>query len=41
MLPGAGPEALATADTVVIPGTRYPPARVDGVLPAEVRPRWR
>jgi transcriptional regulator GlxA family with amidase domain len=36
ILPGAGPEALATADTVVIPGTRYPPARVDGVLPAEV-----
>ena len=36
VLPGAGPEALATADTVVIPGTRYPPARVDGVLPAEV-----
>lgn len=36
ILPGAGPDALATADTVVIPGTRYPPARVDGVLPAEV-----
>ena len=36
MLPQAGPEALATADTVVIPGTRYPPARVDGVLTAEV-----
>ncbi len=36
IVPGAGPEALATADTVVIPGTRYPPARVDGVLPAEV-----
>jgi transcriptional regulator GlxA family with amidase domain len=31
----AGPEVLATADTVVIPGTRYPPARVDGVLPEE------
>ena len=26
---------LATADTVVIPGTRYPPARIDGVLAAE------
>ena len=25
MVPAAGPEALATADTVVIPGTRYPP----------------
>lgn len=34
VVPGAGPEALATADTVVIPGTRYPPARIDGVLPA-------
>ena len=29
IVPAAGPEALATADTVVIPGTRYPPARVD------------
>ena len=36
MLAQAGPEALASADTVVIPGTRYPPARVDGVLPPEV-----
>jgi transcriptional regulator GlxA family with amidase domain len=35
VVPGAGVEALSTADTVVIPGTRYPPARVDGVLPAE------
>ena len=35
VLPSAGPEALATADTVVIPGTRYPPARIDGVLAAE------
>jgi transcriptional regulator GlxA family with amidase domain len=32
MLPAAGPDALATADTVVIPGTRYPSARDDGVL---------
>ncbi|MFG1931063.1 GlxA family transcriptional regulator [Mycobacterium sp. NPDC048908] len=32
LLPSAGLEALATADTVVIPGTRYPPARIDGVL---------
>jgi transcriptional regulator GlxA family with amidase domain len=32
MLPAAGREALATADTVVIPGTRYPSARNDGVL---------
>jgi transcriptional regulator GlxA family with amidase domain len=36
MLPGAGPEALATADTVVIPGTRYAPARIDGTLAPEV-----
>jgi transcriptional regulator GlxA family with amidase domain len=36
VLPGAGVEALATADTVVIPGTRYPQARVDGTLPADV-----
>ncbi|WP_083410539.1 GlxA family transcriptional regulator [Mycolicibacterium rutilum] len=28
----AGPETLATADTVVIPGTRYAPARHEGVL---------
>ncbi|MGX9787367.1 GlxA family transcriptional regulator [Mycobacterium sp. MMS18-G62] len=36
LVPAAGPEALATADTVVIPGTRYPPARIDGVLAPEV-----
>jgi transcriptional regulator GlxA family with amidase domain len=36
MLAQAGPEALASADTVVIPGTRHTPARVDGVLPPEV-----
>jgi transcriptional regulator GlxA family with amidase domain len=35
IVPAAGPEALATADTVVIPGTRYPPARIDGVLAPE------
>jgi transcriptional regulator GlxA family with amidase domain len=35
MLAQAGPEALASADTVLIPGTRYAPARVDGVLPSE------
>lgn len=49
MVPTAGGEALATADTVVIPGTRYPQARQDGVLGddvaaafAQVRPgtRW-
>ncbi|WP_199255326.1 GlxA family transcriptional regulator [Mycolicibacterium mengxianglii] len=32
VVPQAGAEALATADTVVIPGTHYRPARVDGVL---------
>lgn len=36
MVPQAGAEALATADTVVIPGTRYRPARVDGLLEPEV-----
>lgn len=30
IVPTAGPEALDTADTVVIPGTRYPPARTGG-----------
>jgi transcriptional regulator GlxA family with amidase domain len=32
LVPHAGPEALAAADTVVIPGTRFPPARVEGKL---------
>lgn len=32
LLPEAGAEALATADTVVIPGTKYPSARLEGVL---------
>jgi transcriptional regulator GlxA family with amidase domain len=32
MVPAAGPEALASADTVVVPGTRFPPARTEGVL---------
>ena len=36
LLPASGPEVLATADTVVIPGTRFRSARVDGVLPADV-----
>ena len=35
VLPAAGPEALDTADTVVIPGTRYQPARTEGVLTPE------
>ncbi|MDO0975315.1 GlxA family transcriptional regulator [Mycolicibacterium frederiksbergense] len=37
MIATAGPEALAAADTVIIPGTRYPPARLDGTLAPEVR----
>ncbi|GLP74106.1 AraC family transcriptional regulator [Mycobacterium antarcticum] len=32
MTPARGADVLATADTVVIPGTRYPSARHDGVL---------
>jgi transcriptional regulator GlxA family with amidase domain len=35
LVAAAGPEILGSADTVVIPGTRYPPARVEGVLPSE------
>jgi transcriptional regulator GlxA family with amidase domain len=35
VLPEAGPEALDTADTVVIPGTRFPSARTEGVLTPE------
>ncbi len=35
VVPAAGPEVLATADTVVIPGTRYAPARLHGVLAPE------
>lgn len=36
MVPGAGPEALARADTVIVPGTRYAPARYHGDLDADV-----
>ncbi|WP_445277920.1 AraC family transcriptional regulator, partial [Streptomyces sp. DSM 41033] len=36
MVPTAGAEALESADTVVIPGTRYAPARAEGVLGDEV-----
>ena len=32
-----GPETLAVADTVIVPGTRFAPARREGVLPAEVQ----
>ena len=37
IVPAAGVEVLATADTVVIPGTRYVPARREGVLAPDVR----
>ncbi|KAA0095357.1 helix-turn-helix domain-containing protein [Mycolicibacterium sp. P1-18] len=37
MVPAAGPEALTTADTVVVPGTRFPAARDDGVLTPAAR----
>jgi transcriptional regulator GlxA family with amidase domain len=38
LVPHTGPEALAAADTVVVPGTRFPPARVEGKLsPAVAR----
>ncbi|MGB3482271.1 MAG: helix-turn-helix domain-containing protein [Mycobacterium sp.] len=36
VLPGAGAEVLADADTIVVPGTRYPLAREQGVLSPEV-----
>jgi transcriptional regulator GlxA family with amidase domain len=36
LVPQAGVEALADADTVVIPGTRFPSARYQGVLTPEV-----
>src|SRR5690242_14981897 len=36
MIPAAGAEVLATADTVVVPGTRYEPARDDGRLEPQV-----
>lgn len=36
IVPAAGPEALDTADTVVVPGTRYSAARRTGVVEAEV-----
>jgi len=37
IVPAAGLEVLATADTVVVPGTRYAPARRDGVLAPDVQ----
>jgi transcriptional regulator GlxA family with amidase domain len=35
--PAADAGALASADTVIVPGTRLPAARLDGVLSSEVR----
>ncbi|ORB58622.1 AraC family transcriptional regulator [Mycobacteroides saopaulense] len=35
--PQEGPGALARADTVIIPGTRYPPARMRGELAEDLR----
>jgi transcriptional regulator GlxA family with amidase domain len=40
MVPAAGAEALAGADTVILPGTRYPSARYEGVLSDELRAAW-
>ena len=37
LIPRAGAEALATADTVIVPGTRIAGPRQDGSLPGEVR----
>jgi transcriptional regulator GlxA family with amidase domain len=37
IVPAAGPEVLAIADTVIVPGTRYPPAREHGTLAPEAR----
>lgn len=36
MVPAAGPEALACADTVIVPGTKYAPARFRGTLDDDV-----
>ncbi|WP_084530507.1 GlxA family transcriptional regulator [Nocardia miyunensis] len=36
IVPQAGPELLATADTVIVPGTQLPRARRHGTLPGEV-----
>ncbi|MFT4085092.1 MAG: helix-turn-helix domain-containing protein [Nocardioides sp.] len=40
MVPEAGPEALAEADTVIVPGTRFPAARYDGRLTEELASAW-
>lgn len=40
ILPDAGPQALAEADTVIVPGTRLEGPRQHGVLPEEVARAW-
>jgi transcriptional regulator GlxA family with amidase domain len=37
IVPAGGPDVLSTADTVIVPGTRYAPAREHGTLAPEVR----
>lgn len=37
VVPGHGPELLARADTVIVPGTQIPGPRRHGVLPPELR----
>ncbi|HEY9310853.1 GlxA family transcriptional regulator [Williamsia sp.] len=37
LIPGDGPEALAEADTVLIPGTRMPAVRYEGDCPDDLR----
>lgn len=36
IVPAAGPEALATADTVIVPGTKTTQARTDGTISDEI-----
>jgi transcriptional regulator GlxA family with amidase domain len=36
LIPDYGPEVLAEADTVIIPGTKYPGPRFEGTLPGEL-----
>src|SRR5882757_2534687 len=37
LVPQAGPEALAEADTVIVPGTRLRGPRTDGTMPPRLR----
>ncbi|MCW2833538.1 MAG: transcriptional regulator, AraC family [Nocardioides sp.] len=37
IVPSAGPQALTTAQTVIVPGTRVPGPRSAGTLPDDVR----